>query len=131
VTNRFGWSRRLLLLVTLFAAAGISHFVMPAPFERIVPHWIPQPRLMVYLSGAAELAGAIGLLIPALRKFAGWGLVILLVAVYPANIYMLQFARAENAAAWYQAALWLRLPLQPLLVWLVWNAAIRQRHMQE
>jgi len=128
--NRFGLSRRLVLLATLFAVAGVGHFVMPTPFERIVPNWIPQPRLMVYLSGVAELAGAIGLLVPSLRKAAGWGLLVLLVAVYPANINMLQLARAENASAWYQAALWIRLPLQPLLVWLVWGAAIRRRPVQ-
>ncbi|MBC8089302.1 MAG: DoxX family protein [Phycisphaerae bacterium] len=130
VRNQTGLSRRLMLLAALFGVAGIGHFVKPEPFERIVPDWIPQARLMVYMSGVAELAGAIGLLVPSLRKAAGWGLIALLIAVFPANINMLQLARAENADAWYQAALWIRLPLQPLLVWLIWSAAIRQRHMQ-
>jgi uncharacterized membrane protein len=125
VLNRNTFSRRLLLLVTLFAVSGIGHFVMPEPFERIVPRWIPLPRLMVYISGAAELAGAIGLLIPAFRKTAGWGLIVLLVAVFPANINMLQMARALEASAFYPIILWARLPLQPLLIWLVWRAAVR------
>lgn len=111
------------MLVAVFGVAGIGHFVIPEPFERIVPNWIPQPRLMVYVSGVAELAGAIGLLMPAVRTAAGWGLIALLFAVFPANIKMLQLAIAEHASAWYQLALWLRLPLQPLLVWLVWKAA--------
>lgn len=127
VLNRHGHSRRLLLLVTIFGVAGISHFVMPEPFERIVPDWIPRPRLMVYISGIAELAGAIGLLVPTVRKAAGWGLIALLIAVFPANIKMLQMAIAEGASIWYQIALWVRLPLQPLLIWLVWRAAVAQR----
>ena len=128
--NRNGLSRRLVLLVTLFTVSGIGHFVVPEVFERIVPNWIPQSRLMVYISGFAELAGAIGLLIPILRKAAGWGLIVLLIAVFPANINMLQLARESDASALYQAAMWIRLPLQPLLIWLVWSAAVRQRHMQ-
>lgn len=113
--------------MAVFGVAGISHFVMPEPFERIVPNWIPQPRLMVYISGAAEIAGAIGLLVPALRKAAGWGLIALLVTVFPANIRMLQLAIAEDASMWYQVAMWIRLPLQPLLIWLVWRAAVKPR----
>lgn len=118
-------SRRLLLLVVLFSVAGISHFVVPDAFERIVPHWVPRPRLMVYVSGVAEFAGALGLLVPSLRRAAGWGLIALLISVFPANINMLQLARASDATAAYQLILWMRLPLQPLLVWLVWTAAVK------
>jgi len=120
-----GLSRRLLLLVAVFLLAGISHFVVPDAFERIVPAWVPVPRLMVYVSGLAELAGAIGLLVPSLRAYAGFGLIALLIAVFPANIHMLQLARESNASAAYQLILWMRLPLQPLLIWLVWQAAVR------
>lgn len=127
VSQRLGLSRRLLLLITLFALAGVTHFVMPEPFMRIVPSWIPNPRAMVYISGVAEIAGAMGLAIPSLRKVAGIGLIALLFAVFPANINMLQQARAEHASALYQAVLWMRLPLQPLLIWLVWTAAVRGR----
>ncbi|MEO7998700.1 MAG: DoxX family protein [Gemmatimonadaceae bacterium] len=122
-----GLSRRLLLLVVLFAVAGVSHFVVPDAFQRIVPTWVPRPRLMVYISGAAEFAGAMGLLIPSLRRVAGWGLIALLVSVFPANINMLQLARDSDASAAYQLILWMRLPLQPLLIWLVWKAAITPR----
>ena len=120
-----GLSRRLLLLVAVFLLAGVSHFVIPDAFQRIVPSWVPEPRLMVYLSGVAELAGAAGLLIPSLRAYAGYGLIALLFAVFPANINMLQLARESNASAAYQLILWMRLPLQPLLLWLVWQAAVR------
>lgn len=82
---------------------------------------------MVYISGVAEIAGAIGLAFPALRKIAGIGLIALLFAVFPANINMLQQARSEHASLLYQAVLWMRLPLQPLLIWLVWTSAVRGR----
>ena len=118
-------SRRLLLLTALILFTGVSHFVVPDLFERIVPPWMPARRMMVYVSGVAELAGAIGLLIPSLRPYAGWGLIALLIAVFPANINMLQMARATDASAAYQLILWMRLPLQPLLIWLVWQAAVR------
>ena len=122
-------SRRLQLLVAVFLIAGVSHFVVPDAFERIVPAWLPRPRLMVYVSGIAEIAGAIGLLIPSLRRYAGIGLITLLVCVFPANINMLQMARESNADAAYQLVLWMRLPLQPLLIWLVWQAALRPQRI--
>lgn len=120
-----GLSRRLLLLVAVFFLAGVSHFVVPESFERIVPSWVPNARLMVYISGVAELAGALGLLVPSLRLYAGAGLIALLIAVFPANINMLQLARESNAGAAYQLILWMRLPMQPLLIWLVWQAAVK------
>jgi len=110
----------------LFFTAGVLHFVMPGFFDRIVPPWVPNARLATYVSGAFEIAGAIGLLVPATRTAAGWGLIALLAAVLPANIHMLNEARAANASAGYIAGLWIRLPLQPLLMWWVWLVAIRR-----
>ncbi|MGV3710659.1 MAG: hypothetical protein ACO1Q7_17690 [Gemmatimonas sp.] len=115
---------RLRILAAVFAVAGISHFIVPGAFESIVPSWVPAPRAMVYISGVAEIAGAVGLLVTSLRVYAGWGLIALLIAVFPANINMLQMARDANAPGSYQMVLWMRLPLQPLLIWLVWTAAI-------
>lgn len=94
---------------------------MPGWFDRIVPPWVPNARVATLLSGAAEIAGAVGLLIPYTRSAAAWGLIALLVAVFPANVQMLQLARASGADAWYVALLWARLPLQALLVWWVWT----------
>jgi uncharacterized membrane protein len=110
----------------LFFIVGVLHFVMPAFFDRIVPPWLPDARLATYVSGVCEIAGAIGLLIPATRAAAAWGLIALLVAVLPANIHMLNQARAAEASFGYLAALWIRLPLQPLLMWWVWGVAIRR-----
>jgi len=119
-------ARRVLPLAMLFLVAGIAHFVMPAWFDRIVPAWVPNARVATLVSGAAEIAGAIGLIIPATRVAAGWGLIALLIAVFPANVNMLQLARATQASAGYLTALWIRLPLQPLLIWWVWRSAATQ-----
>ena len=118
--------RAVLGPAVLFFTAGVLHFVMPGFFDRIVPPWVPNARLATYVSGAFEIAGAIGLLIPATRVAAAWGLIALLAAVLPANIHMLNQARAPDASAGYVVGLWLRLPLQPLLMWWVWRAAIRR-----
>lgn len=117
-------SRRWLRygLALLFVSAGVLHFVRPAPFERIVPPALPALHLLVLLSGAAEVAGGLGLL-PAARRWAGWCLLALLVAVFPANIYMVGLAEALHIPKW---VLWARLPLQPLLGWAVWRAALRR-----
>ncbi len=105
----------------LFFTTGVLHFVMPGVFDRIVPPWIPHARLATYASGAAEIAGAIGLMIPATRTAAAWGLIALLAAVFPANVQMLVQARESGASVWYVVGLWARLPLQPLLMWWVWQ----------
>lgn len=107
------------VLALLFIGAGVLHFVAPAPFARIVPPYLPAPYLLVYLSGAAELAGGLGLLLPATRRLAAWGLVALLVAVFPANVYMLQSHGAGVAVPLW--VLWARLPLQAVLVAWVWQ----------
>lgn len=112
------------LLILIFSMAGVTHFLRPHPFEAIVPAWLPNAGLLVEISGVAELLGAIGLALTPTRRAAGWGLLVLLVAVFPANVQMLLLARGQGASALWQAALWARLPLQPLLMWLVWWTAI-------
>ena len=117
-------SRLTLTLAALFTAAGIMHFAAPQFFERIVPPTLPlSARTATLISGAAEVVGGLGLLHPATRPVARWGLLALLLAVFPANIYMAQDPQKFGAPAWVA---WARLPLQPLLMWLVWRAG-RQR----
>lgn len=113
-------------LAVVFVGAGVMHFVRPEPFEKIVPPALPAKRALVYWSGVAEIFGGLGLLFRRTRKAAGWGLVALLAAVFPANVYMATAAErfAAMAPAW---ALWARLPLQPLLMFWVWATAVRER----
>jgi uncharacterized membrane protein len=108
-----------------FVSAGISHFLMPEFFERIVPPQLPSPRAIVAVSGLAEIAGGIGVLIPKLRRAAGWGLIALLVAVFPANIYMAGH-RSEVGTKIPQSLLWLRLPFQFVFLAWVWSVALRR-----
>jgi len=80
------------------------------------------PQLLVALSGVAEIAGGICLLIRPLQRAAGWGLIVLLISVFPANIYMLQHPGQFHFAPWL---LWARLPLQGIFIAWVWLAAIQ------
>ncbi len=103
----------------LFAAAGTLHFINTDLYLKIMPPYIPWHLAMVYLSGVAEIAGGLGLLVPSLRKPAAWGLVALLVAVFPANIYMAMDQIQVTSRPIPQALLWARLPMQALMIWWV------------
>jgi len=114
---------RVLLPALLFLTTGTLHFLHPADYTSIVPPQFGHAALLVTISGVAELAGGLGLLIPATRNAAAIGLIALLIAVWPANWYMaLEAPRfAAVAPAW---VIWLRVPLQLLLIW--WVAAARR-----
>ncbi len=102
----------------LFIAAGAVHFIHPAMYEQIVPPQLGHAGALVAISGIAEIAGGLGLMIPRTRRAAGFGLIALLVAVWPANIFMaLEAGRfAAAAPAWI---LWARVPLQIAIIWWV------------
>ena len=106
-----------MLMGALYIGAGVLHFVATRRYMGIMPDYLPAHRELVLLSGAAEIAGGIGVLVPhpVVRKSAAWGLVILLVAVMPANIYMVtDHEKFPGIPLW---AVWLRLPLQLPLIW--------------
>lgn len=117
-----GASTSRYVLAAIFIAAGTLHFIIPDSYVSIMPPALPFPRELVYLSGGAEIAGGIGLLMERTRRAAGIGLILLLLAVWPANLQMLLNARAARAAAWWQLLLLLRLPLQILLI--VWACRV-------
>lgn len=110
------------LLGAFFVAAGINHFVMPRGYERIVPPGLGNPSTLVAVSGVAEVAGGVGVLIGGTRRWAGWGLLALLVAVFPANVYMALDPSSIPGLRVPRVLLWLRLPLQPLAMWWAWAA---------
>jgi uncharacterized membrane protein len=109
----------LVLAAIFYIAAGINHFLKPAFYLKMMPPYIPWHELMVEISGVAELLGGIGLLIPRTRRAAAWGIVALLVAVFPANIYMATNPVEAGAASMPAAALYIRLAFQPILIWWV------------
>ena len=115
----------LAFLFLWFFLGGIAHFVFTDAEIRIVPPYIPWPRAAVLLSGVFEIAGALGLLWPATRRIAAWGLFVLTLAVTPAHIYMLQQPELFPSVPYW--ALVLRLPLQlallVLIAWLGWRPA--------
>jgi len=117
-------SRSLFFLAALFVFAGVMHFVIPKGYLGIMPPWVPLPLEAVYLSGLLEIAGGMALLIPSVRRAAGAGLILLLIAVFPANVQMLINAVDAGASHQYVAILLLRLPLQPLLIVWVYRAAV-------
>jgi uncharacterized membrane protein len=108
-----------------FVAIGVQHFVDSAAFVMIVPDYLPWPLALVYVSGAFEILGGLGLLPARTRSLAGWGLIALLVAVYPANIYMLTHEIYLEGMPHEKWLLWARMPLQlGLAAWVLWVAGI-------
>jgi len=83
------WRKIVLIgLAAFFINVGVDHFINPDFYLSIMPPAFPLHLEAVYISGIFEILGGIGVLIPRFRRFSGWGLVALLIAVYPANIYM-------------------------------------------
>jgi uncharacterized membrane protein len=114
------WSRSRRLLAIFFIGGGVNHFVIPRTYESIVPPGFGDPKQLVAISGVAEVAGGLGMLLKPTRGSAGVGLLALLAAVFPANLYMAR--NPERFAKIPRAALYARLPLQPLMMWWVWRA---------
>ena len=113
-----------VLLGVLFLVAGSLHFIMTQTYVRIVPDYLPAHLALVYVSGFFEILGGAGLLGPEellglpVRKIAAWGLVALLIAVVPANLYMVtDHNKFTDMPLW---AAWLRLPVQLPLIWWAW-----------
>ncbi|TGK32713.1 DoxX-like family protein [Leptospira gomenensis] len=104
----------LYFMATLYVLAGILHFVLPKFYLRIIPPYIPYPKFVVYLSGLIEIILGAALLFPETRRLGAWGIILLLIAVFPANIYHFQSRRKKDPPKW---VLLLRLPLQFALIY--------------
>jgi uncharacterized membrane protein len=120
-------------LALFFVVAGILHFIRPGLYLPIMPPYLPWPSFLIYLSGAFEILGGLAVLPTRTRRWAGIGLIALLLAVFPANIHMV--VHPEPVAGWDVPLwlLWLRLPLQGVLIAWVWwatnsPAAPKQSH---
>jgi uncharacterized membrane protein len=122
-----GGLKRPLLYVMgpLYIIAGVMHFVVPELYVQIVPPFPPGRLALVYLSGIAEIAVGIGLLIPRTRRYAAWATIALLVAIFPANVYMathgVVIEGVPGGGDPSQLVRWGRLPLQGVLIlWAFW-----------
>ncbi len=123
---RFQRTRTLLrwLLAVAFVLAGINHFIAPRFYLSIMPPFLPWPLGLVYFSGVAEILGGLGVLVPSTRRLAGWGLIVLLIAVFPANIY----AATHGVGSIPPWILWARLPFQIVFIaWVHWTARLGER----
>jgi uncharacterized membrane protein len=127
--RELSWPQRIAVALAsvFYIGAGILHFTKTEFYLKIVPPYIPWHPAMVYISGVCEIAGGVGLLVPTLRRAAAWGLVALLIAVFPANVFMATDPLAAGAQSIPPAIAWGRLPLQLVFIWWVlWATRERQ-----
>ena len=116
------------LLAGFFVLAGTMHFVRPRYYRAIMPPYLPRHREAVIVSGVAEIVGGVAVASPRTRRLAGWWLIGLLAAVFPANLHMAvnpEQVRGLDLDRMPRWALWARLPLQPLMMLWAWRATRR------
>jgi len=104
-----------------YIIAGALHFVNPDFYMKIMPHYLPFHLALVYLSGLVEILLGFGLIYRPMRQYAAWGIIALLIAVFPANIFLAFNEGAQEAIGTNQLeALWIRFPIQLLLIIIAW-----------
>lgn len=111
------WRYALALVMVL---AGTLHFLFTEAYVSVMPDYLPWHEELVLISGFFEIAGGLGLLVPATRIFAGWGLIALYLAVLPANINMAVHDIQPASITIPLWLLWLRIPLQAVFIWWAW-----------
>ena len=102
------------LMGGLYFLAGVNHFISPKFYLKIMPPYLPYHEFLVMVSGLAEIGLGALLFIPTTRSWAAWGIIILLIAVFPANLYMAYAEKFQELSPWIR---WGRLPLQFVLIW--------------
>ena len=108
----------LFLMAGLYIFAGISHFRNPTFFLKITPPWVPAPEKVNILVGIIEIVLGILVLYPPTRSIAIYGIIALLIAVFPANIYHFQKAKKKGK---HVLGTLIRLPIQGVLIWWAWS----------
>jgi uncharacterized membrane protein len=112
----------LLYLMSLFyTLAGLLHFIIPEFYKKMMPSYLPAHDLLILLSGIAEVILGLSLLIPKTRKIACYGVIALLIAIFPANVFMLQQAMNGVDMGASVSALAIRLPFQFLFIYWAWS----------
>ncbi len=112
-------------MAVLYVIAGVMHFVVPELYVQIVPPFFPGRLALVYLTGLAEIALGLGLLHPRTRRLAAWGIIVLLILIFPANLYMatsgVVIEGTPGGGDPSELVRWGRLPIQAvLIVWAWW-----------
>ena len=111
----------LIVISSIFySIVGIKHFIEPDYFLSIIPPYLPFHIELVYISGFFEILFGLMILFPKYRYYGAIGLILLLIAVFPANIYLAQSKEAQEAIGTsQQIAIW-RLPIQGILIWIAY-----------
>ncbi len=104
----------LYLQAAFYVWAGVNHFRMPKFYMKMMPDYLPMHKQLVDWSGIAEIILGIGLLFEQTRSISAWGIILLLLAVFPANVFMLTSGRFSKIPKWF---LYARFPLQILLIY--------------
>jgi uncharacterized membrane protein len=111
----------LLVMALFYVTAGVNHFANPDVYVPMMPPYLPWHHWLVLVSGAAEIGLGLAVLVPSLRRAAAWGLIALLIAIFPANLHIALndvplFGNAEGFGVWN----WVRLPFQAVLIAWAW-----------
>jgi uncharacterized membrane protein len=115
----------LYFMAGAYACAGLNHFIHPEGYKNIMPPYLPAPDLLIAVSGALEIVGALLIIFPRTRRLGGWFLIALLLAVFPANIQMaVNYWQQGHPLLWIAL---LRLPLQGLLIYWAWKLTRKRR----
>ncbi len=117
ISNHVYVIRRMIILT------GILHFIMPKMYLKIMPGYIPHHKAMVFWSGVLEILGGIGIMLPFSKTYSAWGLVLLLIVIFPANFDMFQKAYMRKGVTLFTLGTLLRLPIQFWLIYWVLSAA--------
>lgn len=108
----------LYLMAVGYVIAGIFHFTHPLPYKKIMPNWLPYHYPLIYISGVCEIIFGAMLIPEMTRPIGAWLIIVMLIAIFPANIQMMiNLSGRNNLWFWISVA---RLPLQPLLIWWAW-----------
>jgi uncharacterized membrane protein len=108
----------LYIMASLYVLAGIYHFVNPQFYLRIIPPYIPWHKAMNFISGATEIILGLLLFYTPYSTYAAWGIIILLILIFPANIYHLSSTKPNKGIPIW--VLWLRIPFQGIFIWWAW-----------
>jgi uncharacterized membrane protein len=115
------------LAALFFTVAGVLHFIIPEFYSAMMPPFIPYKDILIVLTGLAEIALGIGLLIPSVRRRSGISLIALLIGIFPANIYVAVVQPELPDLSYDPASMWWRLLLQPLFIAWVWSVSVRTK----
>ncbi len=104
----------------VFAFTGIGHFIKSQPMTEMLPKFVPGRLAMVYITGVIELAAAVLVLVPKIRRKVGWGLIVIMIAFMPVNVYAAIDHVGMGGHAWGPIYLLVRVPLQVILIAWIW-----------